>query len=314
MTQAISGTPVGALRRTWRDADRADRVAYLVGAVLFASGVVHVAVLLITGRTWLGPLSLRKAATFGLSFGLTLASVTWATSFLDMRRSRRTALLTAFTVACVVEVALVTMQAWRGVPSHFDFATGFDTAVSMTLAAGGGVIIVTALGFTAAAIRATRAIPPSQRLAIRFGLLVFLVALGDGAAMIADGVRKSRTDPELAYTTAGALKPIHAVAMHAILVVPALAFLLRFTDWPERRRLAIVWLGVAGYTGLLLVTVVETVSGISPIAAPAVGTVASLLALALLASAGAIALLGVRRSRPQLDSRSTRDSTSSAAG
>jgi hypothetical protein len=295
MAQTFIGTFAAAPGRTWRAAPRADRVAYAIAALLFASGVVHVVVLLATGRSWLGPLSLRKAATFGLSFGLTLASVTWATSWLGIRAGRRAALLYPFTAACVVEVTLVTTQAWRGVPSHFNFSTPADTAISMTLAAGGGVIIVTALGFTAAALRATRQLPPSLRLAIRYGLLIFLVALGDGAAMIARGTAARRTDPELAYSTAGAYKPIHAVAMHAVLVIPALAVLVRATGWPERRRLAVVWLGITGYSALLLVVVVETLRGISPVAAPPVGTAASVLAALLLAGAGAAALAGVRR-------------------
>jgi hypothetical protein len=288
------GTRSSALVHSWRDASRVERVAYLVAAALFVSGLVHVTVLLVTGRSWLGPLSLRKAATFGLSFGLTLASVTWATGLLSMRRRPRAALLVAFTVACVVEVLLVTVQAWRGVPSHFNFSTPVDTVVSMTLAGGGFVIVLTGLGFTAAALRATRDTAPSIRLAVRYGLLVFLVALGTGAAMIAHGVRLGRTDPQAAYTTSGALKPIHAVAMHAILVIPALAWLLRFTAWPEQRRRTLVWFGIAGYTALLLVVSAETLAGISPIAAPPLATAASLLALLLLGTVGTLALTARR--------------------
>ena len=74
-----------ALRRIWVDGRRVERVAYVVGGVLFVSGLVHVVVLLVTGWTWIGPVSLRKAATFGLSFGLTLPSVAWATSYLRLR-------------------------------------------------------------------------------------------------------------------------------------------------------------------------------------------------------------------------------------
>jgi hypothetical protein len=297
MATTLMGTVTAAPARTWRAAERADRMAYVTAALLFASGVVHVVVLLATGRSWLGPLSLRKAATFGLSFGLTLASVTWATSWLGMRARRRAALLYPFTVACVVEVTLVTTQAWRGVPSHFNFTTPGNTAISMTLAAGGGVIIATALGFSASAVRATRELAPSLRLAIRYGLLIFLVALGDGAAMIARGTRAGRTDPELAYTTAGAYKPIHAVAMHAVLVIPALAVLLRATTWPERRRYAVVCVGIAGYSALLLVVAIETLRGISPVHAPPVGIAATVLAVLLLAGAGVAALAGVRRNR-----------------
>ena len=85
-------------------------------------------------------MSLRKAATFGLSFGLTLPSVAWATSYL--RLPARGLVLGVFIATCVVETVLISMQAWRGVPSHFNFATPFDTAVSTTLALGGGVIVL----------------------------------------------------------------------------------------------------------------------------------------------------------------------------
>lgn len=218
-----------------------ERMAYRIGAILLLSGLVHLGVLLATGTTWLGPLSYRKAMTFGLSFGLTLATLAWATSFLRMNERTRNVLLGAFTVVSVVEVTLVTMQVWRGVPSHFNFETGFDTFVSMALAVGGAVIIVTIVGFTIAAMRTTSGLSPSMLLALRFGLVVLITALAVGAIMIADGVRLSRGgEPQLAYTTAGALKPVHFVAMHAILVVPALAWLMRYTDWSEHRRTCII--------------------------------------------------------------------------
>lgn len=243
-----------SLGRKWTHGRPVERVAYSVAAVLFVSGLIHFGVLVISGTSWEGPLSYRKAMTFGLSFGLTLATLAWVTSFLRLRARTRTALLGAFTAVSVLEVALITMQVWRGVPSHFNFETGFDSTVSMLLAAGGGVIIVTVLGFTVAALRATSGLSPSLLLALRFGLVVLMGALAVGAVMIAEGVRLARGgDPQLAYTTAGALKPVHAVTMHAILVVPALAFLLRFVDWPERRRTKVVWAAVGLYTVLIAI-------------------------------------------------------------
>jgi hypothetical protein len=220
---------------------------------------VHLGVLVFTGTSWEGPLSYRKAMTFGLSFGLTLATLTWATSFPRLKPTTRDVLLGAFTAVSVLEVALVTMQVWRGVPSHFNFETGFDSAVSMMLAAGGGVIIVTVLGFTVAALRTT-GLSPSMALALRFGLVVLMGALAVGAMMIADGVSLSRGgQPQLAYTTAGALKPVHAVAMHAILVVPGLAWALRYTTWPERRRTRVIQAVIVTY--LLLIAAVWVLFG-----------------------------------------------------
>jgi hypothetical protein len=53
-----------------------ERAAYAIGVLLMLSGIIHLAVLLIGGGTWEGPLSLRKPMTFGLSFGLTLVNGT----------------------------------------------------------------------------------------------------------------------------------------------------------------------------------------------------------------------------------------------
>lgn len=290
---------VTALASSWRDGRRIERAAYLLGAVLFAAGLLHVGVLLVSGGSWVGPLSLRKPATFGLSFGLTLATVAWASSFIQLRRGTRTVLLGAFTVASVVETSLVGMQAWRGVPSHFNFETGFDTAVSMTLAAGGGVIILCAIGFTTAVLRNAGDLEPSMRLAVRYGLLTLLVALAVGAAMIARGVLEARGgNPQLAYTTAGALKPIHAVAMHAILILPALAWSLRFSGWAARMRMWLVAAAVGAYTVLTALTAIQSFSGVSPLAASPVETAISALALAVLAGVGCAVCYGLLRGKP----------------
>lgn len=285
-------------KQIWQDGRRVERTAYAIGAVLFASGLVHAAILLAQGGSWLGPLSMRKAVTFGLSFGLTLASVAWATSFVRMRPGARTLLLGAFTVASVAETVLVSMQVWRGVPSHFNFETSFDTVVSMSLAAGGGVIIVTVIGFTVAALRDPGPLAPSLRLAVRFGLFVLLVALATGAVMIARGVTLARGgDPELAYTTAGALKPLHAVAMHAILVLPGLAWLLRFTEWPETHRLRVVRVAVAADAILTAVIGVESFTDVSPLAAPLPLLGLSAAAFAVLVGTGIYALYGLAEPR-----------------
>ncbi len=67
-----------------------ERAAYGAGGLLILSGVIHLAVLLMSGGAWDGPLSLRKPATFGLSFGLTLINVTVIASLVPLRdRSRR---------------------------------------------------------------------------------------------------------------------------------------------------------------------------------------------------------------------------------
>jgi hypothetical protein len=107
-----------------------ERAAYWTGGLLILSGVIHLAMLLTGGGTWEGPLSLRKPATFGLSFGLTLVNVTLIASFLPLKNRSRALLLGVFTAACVLETFLVSLQTWRGVPSHFNVETPFDAAIA----------------------------------------------------------------------------------------------------------------------------------------------------------------------------------------
>ena len=118
-----------------------ERATYTLGGLLVLSGLIHLAVLLMIGSSWEGPLSLRKPTTFGLSFGLTLINVTLVASFISLSNRTRTVLLGVFAGACVLETLLVSMQTWRGVPSHFNVETPFDAAVAQTLAVGGFALV-----------------------------------------------------------------------------------------------------------------------------------------------------------------------------
>jgi hypothetical protein len=79
------------------------RIAYAIGVVLILSGLFHLMVFAIDGGPWEGPVGWRKAITFGLSFGITLISVAWVTSYL--RASA--VLLGIFAADCVLEVGLI---------------------------------------------------------------------------------------------------------------------------------------------------------------------------------------------------------------
>src|SRR5947208_13934648 len=107
----------GSLQSFWQRAGRLERAACLVGALLLVSGLIHLGILVIGGGSWEGPLSLRKAMTFGLSFGVTLITIVWIASWLRLGDRARTALLGAFIVACTLETVLVSLHAWRGLPS-----------------------------------------------------------------------------------------------------------------------------------------------------------------------------------------------------
>ncbi|TMR09892.1 hypothetical protein ETD86_41745 [Nonomuraea turkmeniaca] len=233
------------------------RVWYLVGVLLVLAGLVHLGVLVVDGGPWEGAVSWRKPFTFGVSFGLSVLTLTWVSPFVRIRA--RPLWVGAFAIASTVEVALITLQAWRGVPSHFNMETAVDSTIARALAGGGGVLVVIAIAMTVAAFRANPDLAPSMRLAVRAGFATLLAAMAFGAVMIARGVVEVIAgNQQLAYTVAVTLKPAHAVLMHGVLLLPALAWLLARTPYSEGRRLRLVRL--ATWTYIVFATTVSALA------------------------------------------------------
>ena len=78
-----------SLAGDWRQAGPAQRFASWVGGALVLVGLGHLAVWLVVGGAWQGPVSFRKPTTFGISFGLTTITLAWVTGHLQITdRSR----------------------------------------------------------------------------------------------------------------------------------------------------------------------------------------------------------------------------------
>ena len=237
--------------------DRVSRACLAVAVVLAASGVFHLGVFVLDDRPWQGPVSWRKPFTFGVSFGLTLATVVWVTSYLQVRSRTRALLLTVFAADCVLEVAGITVQAWRHQPSHLNTTTPVNTAIAMVLAFGGLVLILTLGAFAVPALRGRVSGPPSMVIAVRAGFAFLVAGLLSGAAMIARGsiARAGGEDDAAIYASAGFIKDVHGVTLHAVLVLPALAWLLARSDRLSASAQArVLTLATAGY-GLAAVVV-----------------------------------------------------------
>jgi hypothetical protein len=259
-TPATPSARTAAIRSYWAELRPIERACYFVGAVLVGSGVFHLGVFLVRGGPWDGPVSWRKPATFGLSFGLTLITICWIASYLTLSPRARSWLLGIFAVDCVIEVAGITVQAWRHVPSHFNTETPSSTVIAMSLALGGGVLIVVLGALAITAFRGRIDATSDMRLALRAGFALLLIGLGTGAAMIARGEILIRSGHlQAAYDTAGSLKWVHGVTLHGILVLPAVAVLLGRLGWTEVRRTRAVTVATGMYAIATIVVLVISV-------------------------------------------------------
>jgi hypothetical protein len=264
------------------------RLGYGAAALLVASGAVHAVVFLLDGGSWEGSVSWRKPIVFGLSFGITLATITWFMSFLRPRRATGWAIVGTFAAASVGEVFLVSMQRWRGVASHFNESTAFDAAVFSTMGALVSVLVLLTVVVTIRAFFSLDA-PTPLAWAIRAGLLLLLVSQAVGVQMIAEGGNT--------FGAAGALKVPHAVTLHAVQVLPALALLALLCGAGERRGRRVVAVGATGYVALIAATMVQTYGGRGPLDPALPSTALAAVGLVLLA-ASALDAFGGRSLRP----------------
>lgn len=274
------------------------RFGYTIAALLLASSAVHLMVYFVDDGGWDGPVSWRKPILFGFSFGLTLASLVWVSTKVRLTPRQDRWIIGVLSVASLVEVAGITVQKWRGVPSHLNFATTTDGVIAAVLAVAAIAGLIPAIiAITVLAYRRLDA-PPEMRLAIRAGLAVLLLSQVAGAALIANG-RSIGLPPEATdlsvFGAAGQLKVPHAVTLHALQALPILAAILAWTSWQERARVRIVTVATAGYAGLILVAVLQALQGLAPTDLTVTSGVVLLASGAALAGAGLAALARVTR-------------------
>lgn len=203
------------------------RVVFWVGSVLCVSGLFHLALFAILAESWHGPLSVRKPMLFGISGGLTTWSLGWLIAQLRPMKTDRF-LANSIAVALLVEVALITMQYWRGVASHFNHATNLDAAIefmmlAMILLASGSIVYLSVRTFWL-----RDEIEPAMATAIRGGMWLLSLSCGLGIAtsVLGEVSISYGTSYEL-WGRAGVLKFPHGVALHAIQLLPIVAWLAR---------------------------------------------------------------------------------------
>ncbi len=265
------------------------RFAYWCGALLLLSAAFHAVVFLVDGGSWEGPVSWRKPIVFGLSFGVSLLTLSWIVGLLRMGRRAGWIVLGVFSVASLGEIFLINLQKWRGVASHFNEATDFDTMVFSMM---GMLVALIGIMTVVVAIRSFGSFdaPTSLRWAVRTGLVLMLVSQAVGVQMIAENGNTFGTD--------GALKVPHAFTLHVVQVLPALALLLLVADFTERRRTEIVALAAVGYGAVIAATMVQTYGGRAPFDLDAISTTLAVAGIGLLAVCAFIAVRGVA-TRPQ---------------
>ena len=276
---------------------KASRRLGVAATLLVASAAVHLGVLLATGGDWTGAVSFRKPITFGISVGLLLWTCGWVMDRLPSRKRLESVLSTVLIGTGLAEVGLITAQAWRGVPSHFNFTTATD---SIIFAAMGATIGVFSLALLAIAIWAVIQRPAERttRLAVLAGMALVITGLGLGQWVIGLGVEMAeqlgRAPETVLAGEAGVAKFPHAMALHGIQLFIGASVLARLRHLSERRQINAVRMTVGGYFALVAWSIVHTNAGRAPFDLRGMENVLGLGGLALLAVAAYVIASGLR--------------------
>lgn len=228
--------------------------------MLCASGLFHVVVWALMGGSWEGSVSWRKPILFGISSGLTVISLGWLIP--KLRPNRWDAALSSlFCLSLMAEVALITIQQWRGVASHFNRSTLLDSRIETWMTILISVVFLVLLEFTRRSFQSLKTSIDLQR-AIRAGLMFLILSCVIGFAIAAYGHQQLAVgnDPAI-IGKAGVAKFPHGLAIHAIQIFPMICWIMKKAGMAASiRRDQITWC-ICSMTLFLTYSLLQTVQG-----------------------------------------------------
>ena len=211
---------------------------YLRDPVLVFAGWIHVFLFLVAlmlffmdGREILGINAWIKPMKFTLSIAVYAWTMAILLSFLAISDTVQRVISWTISLTMFIEILCIFIQSIRGVPSHFNFDTGFDGAVFGAMGVMIGIntfviVVVLFLFFTHA-----KALPALVMWGIRIGILGFLLGSAVGSNMVghmAHTVGAPDGGPGLPFvnwsTIAGDLRIAHFLGLHTLQLFPLVAW------------------------------------------------------------------------------------------
>ena len=304
------------LRRLVDSLWRGSRPLTASGVLMLVAFAVSVVAMGLDHREILGAPRWLKPAKFGISTAIYAFTLAWIFTWLPERRRLKAVVGWIVSVVIVLEVVLIDVQAARGVTSHFNVGTPFDAAVFGIM---GTAILIAWLASIAlmVALFRHRFADEAFGWALRIGMLITVLGQATGGIMTTPTqaqLAAARTTPMTvsgAHTVGapdgGAGLPItgwsrehgdlrvgHFVGIHAVQLLPALAWLIGPLGSTVRRRRAVLLLAIA-YFALFGILLAQALMG-QPLLAPHGPIAIAFVAWAILSMAGVSFAAASRRS------------------
>jgi hypothetical protein len=287
----------------WRRLRDTDPVLTWTGTAMLGVLGLTIVGLLFDPRTIGGAPAWLKPAKFAISTTIYTFTLAWLFGWLTGRERLRRSVSRLTGGVFVLEVGLISLQAARGVTSHFNAATALDQAIYNVM---GAAIVLQSLAMIPVvwAVFRQKFDDASIGWAVRLGLLVSVVGAFAGGIMtrptadqLAAATQHGKMTIAGAHTVGAAdggpglpvtgwssqhgdLRVAHFMGLHAMQVLPPIAFLPAVRRRTKEARVRLVKAGAVGYTGLFVVLLWQALRGQSVIAPDSI----TLLTLGVLAA------------------------------
>lgn len=216
-------------------------------ALLLALAAVPTAIALLIDERMLGPFNVwTKPLKFQLALAVQTATLAWALGrFTPALRGWAMPrwLARGWTAVVVYEAAFITLQGARGVASHFNRATPWESLAGTLMAGGAGVLVLVTVWVGLVGLwqaRATRWAPMPLAIGLGFVLGAALAAWTGGAMGAARGywpqplLEPVQWMPLTGWVLSQTdLRIAHFIGLHQMQMLPAVAAFCAAARWPH---------------------------------------------------------------------------------
>lgn len=256
---------LGAALRTLH---RANPVLSLTGWLHLGLAALSGVGLLLDHRLVTGALVWGKPLKFALSIVAYVWTLGWLLASLPAEAQASVRQLSFWVaVSMTVEQVIISLQAGRGVPSHYNIGTPLNRTLFIVM--GLFVVVVTVMNVWAVYL-AWRYRPDGSAgyaWGLRWGLTLFLAGTLLGGAMLRLGQHTVGAPdggpglPGLGWSTrAGDLRIAHFLGIHALQALPLLGWVL--SRWQPHQAAVLTGVGALAYAALVVVLFVRALNGV----------------------------------------------------
>lgn len=256
------------LRNFIDELHRRDALLAYFGWLQFALLAVFLTLSLTDARELLGQRLWLKPAKFAASIGIFVWTVGWLLGELQVPRWALSLISKGTAITMLTEIVLIALQAARGMSSHFNNRTLVDSAIFGIM----GIMAVSSALLLALMLVLHFITPPDLPAiylwAVRIGIVLFLFGgyvggkMGSNLAHTVGGVDGGPGLPLLGWSTVlGDLRVSHALALHALQLLPLAAWLTLRLGMPPATGVAAFSVVAGVYATLTFGTYVGATRG-----------------------------------------------------